>query len=143
MTIFLSFTNLIKNVKDTNDDEDIEYGAILNSNFVSHLFLHPNRVRNKECWKNCYRRWSRKDFKKDLLVTRATFNLILDVIAPFIFKVPTDLNPEPINVDRQLGLTLYRLGQVKLLIRFLEYWLRHFMINTLRCPKRMKSGNQK
>ena len=44
-------------------------------------------------------------------VTRATINLILDVIAPYIFKEPTNLNPEPISVDRQLGLTLYRLGQ--------------------------------
>ena len=44
-------------------------------------------------------------------VTRATITLILDVIAPYIFKEPTNLNPEPISVDRQLGLTLYRLGQ--------------------------------
>ena len=28
----------------------------------------------------------RKDFKKDLQVTRATFNLNLDVIAPYVFK---------------------------------------------------------
>ena len=36
--------------------------------------------------------------------------MILDVIVPYIFKEPTNLNPEPIPVDRQLGLTLYRLG---------------------------------
>ena len=102
--------------KADEDDEDIEYGAILNSNFVSHLVsskkrkpFAPNRVRNKEWWENCYRRWSGKDFKKDLQVARA-FNLIVDVIAPYIFKGPTNLNPEPISVDRQLGLTLYRLG---------------------------------
>ena len=43
-------------------------------------------------------------------VTRATYNLILDVIATYIFKEPTNSNTEPISVDRQLGLTLYRLG---------------------------------
>ena len=48
--------------------------------------------------------------EKTLRVTRATYNLILDVIAPYIFKEPTNLNPEPISVERQLGLTLYRLG---------------------------------
>ena len=59
---------------------------------------------------NCNRRWSEKDFKKDLRVTRATFNLTLDVIAPYIFKEPTNLNPVSITVDQQLGLTLYRLS---------------------------------
>ena len=87
-------------------------------------------------------------------VTRATFSLILDVIAPYIFKEPTNLIPEPISVDRQLGLTLYRLGHgasystlsqlfgVLILLaseKFVEYWLWHLMINTLRCPRRMKS----
>ena len=36
--------------------------------------------------------------------------MILDVIAPYIFKKPTNVNPEPISVDRLLGLTLYRVG---------------------------------
>ena len=43
-------------------------------------------------------------------ITRATFNLILDIIAPCIFKEPTNLKPESISVDTQLGVTLYRLG---------------------------------
>ena len=114
---FLEFCKPYKKRKIDEDDEDIEYEAILNTNFVSHLVPSKkrrpralNRVRNKEWWKSCYRRWSGKDFKKDLRVTRATFNLILDVIAPYIFKEPTNLNSEPISVDRQLGLTLYRLG---------------------------------
>ena len=60
---------------------------------------------------NCYRRWSGNNLKKDLAkVTRETFNLILDVLALYILIQPTKLNPEPINVDRELGLTLYRLG---------------------------------
>ena len=32
------------------------------------------------------------------------------MIAPYLFKGPANLNPEPISVDRQLGLTLCRLG---------------------------------
>ena len=36
--------------------------------------------------------------------------MILDVIAPYIFKKPTNLNSKPIIVDRLLGLTLYRVG---------------------------------
>ena len=36
--------------------------------------------------------------------------MILDVVAPYIFKKPTNLSPEPISVDRLLGLTLYRVG---------------------------------
>ena len=35
---------------------------------------------------------------------------MLDVIAPYIFKEPTNLNPESITVDQQLGLTLYCLS---------------------------------
>ena len=114
---FLEFYKPYEKRKSDEDNKDIEYGVILNSNFVSQLVSSkkrkphaPSRVRNKEWWENCYRRWSGKDFKKDLRVTRATFNLILDVTAPYIFKGPTNLNPEPISVDRQLGLTLYRLG---------------------------------
>ena len=36
--------------------------------------------------------------------------MILDIIAPCIFKEPTNLKPKSISVDTQLGLTLYRLG---------------------------------
>ena len=88
---FLEFYKLYKNVKHTKMTKT--YGAILNSNFVSHLVSSRKRkprttngVRNKEWWENCYKKWSGKDFKKDLRVTRATFNLILHVTAPYILK---------------------------------------------------------
>ena len=88
---FLEFYKLYKNVKHTKMTKT--YGAILNSNFVSHLVSSRKRkpratngVRNKEWWENCYKKWSGKDFKKDLRVTRATFNLILHVTVPYIFK---------------------------------------------------------
>ena len=94
--------------------------------------------------------------------------MILDVIAPYIFKKPTNLNPEPISVDRLLGLTLYRVGhgvsystlsqffgvsislasetfnKVCTVLVVASYDL---MIvasyDTLRCPRRMKCGPQK
>ena len=90
--VFFEFYKPYKKRKTDGDDEDMEYGAILNA-FVSHLVSSkkrksraPNGVRNKEWWENYYSRWSGKDFKKDLQNTKATFNLNLDVIAPYIFK---------------------------------------------------------
>ena len=90
---FFKFYKPYKKRKTDKNDEDVEYWAILNSNFVPDLVSSkrrkphaPNGVQNKEWWENCYMRWSGKDFKKDLQVTRARFNLDLDVIAPYIFK---------------------------------------------------------
>ena len=72
---FFEFYRPYKKRKKDEDDKDIEYGEILNSNFVSHLVSSkkrkphaPSRARYKEWWENCYRRWSGKDFKKDLRV---------------------------------------------------------------------------
>ena len=60
---FLKFYKPYEKRKSDEDNEDIEYGVILNSNFVSHLVSSkkrkphaPNRVRNKEWWENWYRR---------------------------------------------------------------------------------------
>ena len=104
---FLEFYKRYKRRETDEDDEDIEYGVILTSNSVSHLVSSKRRKpRTPNRAQKCYRKWS----GKDLRVTRATFNLILDVIVPYIFKEPTNLNPEPIIVDRKLGLTLYRLS---------------------------------
>ena len=79
---FLEFCKPYKKRKIDEDDEDIEYEAILNTNFVSHLVPSKkrrpralNRVRNKEWWKSCYRRWSGKDFKKDLRRAKEPTNL--------------------------------------------------------------------
>ena len=84
---FLEFYKTYKKRKTEEDNQDIEYGLILNYNFFSHLVSSkkrkpraPSRVRNKEWWENCYRRMSGKDFKKDLRFTGAIFNLILDAI---------------------------------------------------------------
>ena len=110
---FLDFYKPYEKRKTDEDDEDIEYRAILNSNFVSHLVSAKKRKPTLPIeyeTRNDGKIGQEKTFKRDLRVTRATFNLILDVIAPYIFKKPTNLNPEPISVDRLLGLTLYRVG---------------------------------
>ena len=39
-----------------------------------------------------------------------TFHMILNIVEPYFTKRETNLNENPINVNRQLGLTLYRLG---------------------------------
>ena len=56
---FSEFYKPSKKRKTDEEDEDIEYGPILNSNFVSHLVSSkkrksraPNGVRNKEWWEN-------------------------------------------------------------------------------------------
>ena len=43
-------------------------------------------------------------------IERDTFDKILRVIQPHIEKKPTNFNKTPISANRQLGLTLYRLG---------------------------------
>ena len=43
-------------------------------------------------------------------MTRDTFEYILNELSPLITKVPTNLQPNPIEPHRQLGLTLYRLA---------------------------------
>ena len=36
--------------------------------------------------------------------------MILNIVEPYLTKKETNLNQHPISVNRQLGLTLYRLG---------------------------------
>jgi len=61
-------------------------------------------------WTNGCSDWSEKEFKKRLRVSKDTFEIILGKIEEFIVKTPTNLNQNPIETDRQLALTLYRLG---------------------------------
>ena len=70
----------------------------------------PNLQRNKEWWNDGYRDWPDTEFKKRLRINRATFEIIHDVVRPFIVKQPTNMKPHPTSTDRQLALTIYRLG---------------------------------
>ena len=67
-----------------------------------------NRVQPKESWSNWYLNWDDSEFKSRVRVHRDTFEFILGKISPFIAMTPTNFVPIPIELHRQLGLTLYR-----------------------------------
>ena len=69
-----------------------------------------NIVRDKSWWTDGIRNWSDPEFKKRVRINRETFDYLLDRISPQLCKTPTNLNQDPIEPHRQLGLTLYRLG---------------------------------
>ena len=69
-----------------------------------------NLIRNEEWWDRCYRRFAREVFKKQVRIQRERFDMILNIVEPYLTKKETNLNQHPISVNRQLGLTLYRLG---------------------------------
>ena len=58
----------------------------------------------------CYRGFPSEEFKKQVRIQRKTFDMILNIVEPYLTKEETNLNQHPISVNRQLGLTLYRLG---------------------------------
>ena len=70
----------------------------------------PNLIRNKEWWDRCYRDFASEEFKKQVRIQRETSDMILNIVEPYVTKKETNLNQHPISVNRQLGLTLYRLG---------------------------------
>ena len=69
-----------------------------------------DRNNAKNWWTNVYNNWDEIDFKNRFRITRETFHYILNRIQPFIEKTPTNLVPTPIEADRQLALTIYRLA---------------------------------
>ena len=70
----------------------------------------PNLIRNKEWWDRCYRDFASEEFKKQVRIQHETFDMILNIVEPYVTKKETNLNQHPVSVNRQLGLTLYRLG---------------------------------
>ena len=66
--------------------------------------------RDSSWWRNGYRNWDDKAFKKRLRTNRATFNFILGEIRDQLVKEPTRFKPEPIPPDTQLAICLYRLA---------------------------------
>ena len=61
-------------------------------------------------WRNVYFNWDNKQFKSKFRLTKDNFNIILNRIEASIKKTPTNFVPEPIEPNRQLGLTIYKLG---------------------------------
>ena len=70
----------------------------------------PNLIRSKEWWDRCYRDFASEEFKKQVRIQHETSDVILNIVEPYVTKKETNLNQHPVSVNRQLGLTLYRLG---------------------------------
>ena len=72
----------------------------------------PNVNRNvgKLWWRNVYFNWDNEQFKSKFRLKKDNFNIILNRIEVSIVKTPTNLVPESIEPDRQLGLTIYKLA---------------------------------
>ena len=64
----------------------------------------------KEWWNKCYRNFASEEFKKKVRIQRETFDMILNIVKPYLTKKETNLNQHPISVNRRLGLTLHQLG---------------------------------
>ena len=69
-----------------------------------------DRTEGKIWWRNVYRNWEDEQLKEKFRINRDTFEYVLNIIKPFIEKTPTNLVPNPIEADRQLALTIYRLA---------------------------------
>ena len=65
----------------------------------------PNKNRDKSWWIDGYNNWDNIEFKRRLRLERSTFEMILNIIKPSIYKAPTNWNPEPLAEHHQLALT--------------------------------------
>ena len=72
----------------------------------------PNQNRNagKLWWRNVYFNWDNEQLKSKFRLTKDNFNIILNRIEASIVKTPTNLVPEYTKLNRQLGLTIYKLA---------------------------------
>ena len=72
----------------------------------------PNINKNvgKLWWRNVYFNWDNEQFTSKFRLTKDNFNITLNIIEASIVKAPTNLVPEPIEPNRQLGLTIYKLA---------------------------------
>ena len=66
------------------------------------------REETKIWWRNVYRNWDNEQFCEKFRTNRETFNFILSIIYPYIVKRP--IVPDPIEPEKQLALTIYRLA---------------------------------
>ena len=72
----------------------------------------PNVNRNVgKLWvRKVYFSWDSEQFKSKFRLTKDNLSIILNKIEAWIIKTPTNLVPEPIEPNRQLGLTFYKLA---------------------------------
>ena len=62
--------------------------------------------RDQTWWRNGYRSWTDKEFKKNLRVSRNIFQFLLETVRPSLTKRTTNAKPNLTTVDRQLASTL-------------------------------------
>ena len=74
--------------------------------------LNVNRNVGKLWWRNVYFNWDNEQFKSKFRLRKDNLNIILNVIEASIVKTPTNLVPESIEPDSQLGLTIYKLARL-------------------------------
>ena len=72
----------------------------------------PNVNRNvgEFWWRIVYFNWDNEQFTQKIRLKKDNFNIIVNRIEASIVKTPTNLVPEPIEPNRQLGLTIYKLA---------------------------------
>ena len=132
---FLKFRNLLSNsrrrkrktfeyvdtMKTIEEEEDVsQQEMILHMTGLSAIWEDkpPRKSREKDKdrelkkgqWDDLYTNQSEDVFKEKTRVSRATFNLILNKLEDQLRIEPTNFKPNPTSPDRQLALTLYRLG---------------------------------
>ena len=76
--------------------------------------LNVNGNVGKLLWRKVYFNWDNEQFKSKFRLTKDNFNIILNRIEASIVKTPTNLVPEPIEPDRQLESTIYKLARVNI-----------------------------
>ena len=69
-----------------------------------------NRNAGKLWWRNVCFNWGNEQFKSKFKFTKDNFDIILNRMEASIVKTPTNLVSEPIEPNRQLGLTVYKLA---------------------------------
>ena len=98
-------SNFHFNLKRNLDDESGEKEQLIKQ--APH---QPNLIWKKRWWDRCCRNFAREEFKNQVRIHRETFDIILNIVELHLTKEETNLSQHPISVNRQLGLTLYRLG---------------------------------
>ena len=61
-------------------------------------------------WRVVYQNWDEEQFKEKFGIFKCNFDHMVHVIRTFIEKTPTNIVPVPIQPDKRLALTVYRLA---------------------------------
>ena len=82
----------------------------VNKRMITERGPNVNKNVGKLSWRNVYFNWDNEQFKSKFRLTQNNFSIILNRIEASILKTPANLVPEPIEPNRQLGLTIYKLA---------------------------------